>query len=50
MNATIAGLAVAVPAVIAQFWFSRRVERAALRMGTIVNRALDAVWRDEPTA
>ena len=50
MIATIAGLAVAVPAVIAQFWFSRRVERAALRMGTIVNRALDAVWRDEPTA
>jgi biopolymer transport protein ExbB/TolQ len=48
MNATIAGLAVAVPAVIAQFWFSRRTETASLRMSSIINRALDSVWRGEP--
>lgn len=47
MNATIAGLAVAVPAVIAQFWFSRRTETASLRMSSIINRALDSVWRGE---
>lgn len=45
MNTTIAGLAVAVPALIAQVWFSRKVERMALRMGSIVNNALDAVWQ-----
>jgi biopolymer transport protein ExbB/TolQ len=47
-SATIAGLAVAVPAVIAQFWFSRRTETASLRMSSIINRALDSVWRGEP--
>ncbi len=45
MNCTIAGLAVAVPALIAQVFFSRKVERCALRMGTLVNNTLDAVWQ-----
>lgn len=45
MNTTIAGLAVAVPALIAQVFFSRKVERAALRMSTLVNNTLDAVWQ-----
>jgi biopolymer transport protein ExbB len=45
MNTTIAGLAVAVPALIAQVFFSRRVEHYALRMGSLVNNALDAVWQ-----
>jgi biopolymer transport protein ExbB len=45
MNCTIAGLAVAVPALIAQVFFSRKVERCALRMGTLVNNTLDTVWR-----
>ncbi len=45
MNTTIAGLAVAVPALIAQVIFSRRVEHYALRMGSLVNNALDAVWQ-----
>jgi biopolymer transport protein ExbB len=45
MNTTIAGLAVAVPALIAQVFFSRKVEHCALRMGSLVNNALDAVWQ-----
>jgi len=45
MNTTIAGLAVAVPALIAQVFFSRKVERCALRMSTLVNNTLDAVWQ-----
>ena len=45
MNTTIAGLAVAVPALIAQVYFSRKVERCALRIGTIVNNTIDAVWQ-----
>ena len=45
MNTTIAGLAVAVPALIAQVCFSRKVERCALRMSTLVNNTLDAVWQ-----
>ena len=45
MNCTIAGLAVAVPALIAQVFFSRKVERCALRMGSLVNNALDAIWQ-----
>jgi biopolymer transport protein ExbB len=45
MNTTIAGLAVAVPALIAQVFFSRKVERCALRMGTLVNNTLEAVWQ-----
>lgn len=47
MNTTIAGLAVAVPALIAQVYFSRKVERAALRMGTLMNNTLDAVWQTQ---
>lgn len=45
MNTTIAGLAVAVPALMAQVYFSRKVERSALRMSTLVNNTLDAVWQ-----
>lgn len=45
MNTTIAGLAVAVPALIAQVFFSRKVERAALRMSTLVTHTLDALWQ-----
>ncbi len=45
MNTTIAGLVVAVPALIAQVFFSRKVEHYALRMGSLVNNALDAVWQ-----
>lgn len=47
MNTTIAGLAVAVPALIAQVYFSRKVERSALRMSTLVNNTLDAVWQSQ---
>jgi len=45
MNCTIAGLAVAVPALIAQVSFSRKVEHCALRMSRLVNNTLDAVWQ-----
>ena len=45
MTTTIAGLAIAVPALVAQVFFSRKVERCALRMGSLVNNALDAVWQ-----
>ena len=45
MTTTIAGLAIAVPALIAQVYFSRKVERCALRMGALVNGALDDVWQ-----
>lgn len=45
MNTTIAGLAVAVPALIAQVFFSRKVERCALRMSSLVQNTLDAVWQ-----
>ena len=45
MNTTIAGLAVAVPALIAQVYFSRKVEHCALRMSSLVQNTLDAVWQ-----
>ena len=45
MNTTIAGLAVAVPALMAQVFFSRKVERCALRMSSLVQNTLDAVWQ-----
>jgi len=45
MTTTITGLAIAVPALVAQVFFSRKVERCALRMGSLVNNALDAVWQ-----
>ena len=47
MNATIAGLAVAVPAVIAHYWFNRKVETTSLRIASLINRGLDAVWREQ---
>ncbi len=45
MYNTIAGLAVAVPALMAQVFFSRKVERCALRMSSLVQNTLDAVWQ-----
>lgn len=45
MTTTIAGLAVAVPALIAQVYFSRKIERTALRMASLVNQSLDAAWQ-----
>lgn len=49
MTTTITGLAIAVPALIAQVYFSRKVEHCALRMGSLVNGALDAVWQANRT-
>lgn len=48
MNCTIAGLGVAVPAFLAQLWFSRKVETQALRMSVLVNRLVDDAWRAPP--
>ena len=45
MTTTITGLAIAVPALIAQVYFSRKVERSAIRMASLINGALDAVWQ-----
>lgn len=45
MYNTIAGLAVAVPALMAQVFFSRKVERCALRMSSLVQNTLDTVWQ-----
>jgi biopolymer transport protein ExbB len=45
MTTTIAGLGVAVPALIAHVYFSRRLERMALRMSRIVQQTLDTVWQ-----
>ena len=44
MNTTIAGLVVAVPALIAQVLYSRQVERLALRLSTLVSTFLDTCW------
>lgn len=44
MNTTIAGLVVAVPALIAQVLYSRQVERLALRLATLVSDFLDTCW------
>jgi biopolymer transport protein ExbB len=44
MNTTIAGLVVAVPALIAQVLYSRQVERLALRLSTLVSNFLDTCW------
>lgn len=44
MNATIAGLVVAVPALIAQVLYSRQLERIALRLATLVTHFHDACW------
>lgn len=44
MNATIAGLVVAVPALVAQVLYSRHVERLALRLSTLVTDFLDTCW------
>lgn len=44
MNTTIAGLVVAVPALIAQVLYSRQLERLALRMSTLVTDFLDTCW------
>lgn len=44
MNTTIAGLVVAVPALIAQVLYSRQVERLALRLSTLMTHFLDTCW------
>ena len=44
MNTTIAGLVVAVPALIAQVLYSRHLERLSLRLSTLVTHFLDTCW------
>jgi biopolymer transport protein ExbB len=44
MNTTIAGLVVAVPALIAQVLYSRHLERLAFRLSTLVSTFLDTCW------
>ena len=44
MNTTIAGLVVAVPALIAQVLYTRQVESLALRLSTLVSTFLDTCW------
>lgn len=44
MNTTIAGLVVAVPAIIAQVLYSRHLERLSLRLSTLVTNFLDTCW------
>lgn len=44
MNTTIAGLVVAVPALVAQVLYSRHLERLALRLSTLVTHFLDTCW------
>ena len=48
MNTTIAGLVVAVPALIAQVLYSRHLERLALRLSTLATNFLDTCWSHEP--
>lgn len=50
MNTTIAGLVVAVPALIAQVLYSRHLERLALRLSTLVTNFLDTCWSHAPKA
>ena len=44
MNTTIAGLVVAVPALIAQVLYSRHLERLALSLSTLVTNFLETCW------
>lgn len=48
MNTTIAGLVVAVPALIAQVLYTRHLERIALRLSTLVTDFLDTCWAYAP--
>lgn len=48
MNTTIAGLVVAVPALIAQVLYSRHLERLALRLSTLATNFLDTCWSHVP--
>lgn len=50
MNTTIAGLVVAVPALIAQVLYSRQVEKIALRLSTLITGFLDTCWSHAPAA
>ncbi len=50
MNTTIAGLVVAVPALIAQVLYSRHLERLALRLSTLLNNFLETCWSHAPKA
>lgn len=45
LNTTIAGLAVAVPAVVAHSYFTRKIERFAVRMEVLMGMALAAFYR-----
>lgn len=45
LNTTIMGLAVAVPTYFFQSFFARRVEKLALRMGTLITGLLNAAYR-----
>lgn len=45
LNTTIAGLAVAVPCYIFQSYFTRRLERLALRTGTLTTGLIHAAYR-----
>lgn len=48
LNTTIAGLAVAVPAVIAHSYFTKKIERLSVRMEVLVGRALAARFGHAP--
>ncbi|HUE96172.1 MAG TPA: MotA/TolQ/ExbB proton channel family protein [Longimicrobiaceae bacterium] len=48
LNTTIAGLAVAVPAVIAHSYFSKKIERLSVRMEVLVGKALAARFGHAP--
>ncbi|CAN5157554.1 hypothetical protein BH23VER1_BH23VER1_23140 [soil metagenome] len=52
LNTTIAGLAVAVPVVIAHSYFTKKIERSAVRMEVLVGKVLSARFRPalEPAA
>ncbi len=46
LNTTIAGLAVAVPTVVARSYFTKKIETMAARMEVLVGRLVHAVHRD----
>jgi biopolymer transport protein ExbB len=50
MVTTIAGLVVAIPALIAHVVFQRRIEASAVRMASLTNRALEDAWHATPPA
>ncbi len=44
LNTTIAGLAVAVPTVVAHTYFSRKIERLAARMEVLLGAAVGSYF------